>query len=58
MDNIMFIRQFKFLEDDYTINSALPGREERTSREGKPTKLFYLPISTFSSPLRKLINRF
>jgi hypothetical protein len=47
----MFIQQFKFLEDDYTIKSTLPGREERTSREGKPIKPFYLPLSAFSSPL-------
>jgi hypothetical protein len=47
-----------FLEGYLDSQKELPGREERTSREGKPTKLFYLPISTFSSPLRKLINRF
>jgi hypothetical protein len=35
-----------------------PGREERTSREGIPTKLLYLPLITFTNPLRKFFNRF
>ena len=36
-----------FLDD----RKELPGREERTSREGKPTKPFTLHLSSITSPL-------
>jgi hypothetical protein len=41
----MFARDFKFHEDDDWIKNTLPGREEWTSREGKPTKPLDLLIT-------------
>jgi len=34
IDNIIILWEFKPIEDDCSIKSTLPGREERTSREG------------------------
>jgi hypothetical protein len=50
LDNIMFIKQFEFHEDDYSIKSTLPGREERTSREGKPIKPVFYLFQLFLAP--------